>query len=211
MTEVARAHRDIGKAAARELAVDALEGAQLPAARTRLDAYPHQLSGGMRQRVMIAMATMLDPEVLIADEPTTALDVTVQAQILDMLLEEQQPRHMAMLLITHDLAVVASVADRVAVMYSGEIVEEAPVDELFEDPQHPYTQGLLKALPHVGTKRDELYTIPGLVPPPQFTPPGCYFAPRCEFAVDQCWDEHPPLQREEGRCLRCFNPQPFQP
>ena len=209
MVEVAQAHRDIDKDAARELAVAALEEAQLPAARRRLDAYPHQLSGGMRQRVMIALASMLDPEVLIADEPTTALDVTVQAQILDMLLEEQRQRHMAMLLITHDLAVVASVADRVAVMYSGEIVEEAPVDDLFENPQHPYTQGLLDALPHVGTKRDELYTIPGLVPPPQFTPPGCYFAPRCEYGIVRCWEEHPGLERDGQRTLRCFNPQPY--
>jgi len=210
LSEVARSHRDVDRAGARDLALKALKQAELPDAANRLGAYPHELSGGMRQRVMIALALMLDPEVLIADEPTTALDVTVQAQILDRLLEEQRQRQMAMLLITHDLAVVSSVADRVAVMYSGEIVEQAPVDELFEDPQHPYTQGLLRALPHVSMKRDSLYTIPGRVPPPQFTPPGCFFAPRCPQAVAGCWDEHPELEHAGDRALRCFNPQPFE-
>jgi oligopeptide/dipeptide ABC transporter ATP-binding protein len=163
----------------------------------------------MRQRVMIALALVLDPEILIADEPTTALDVTVQAQILEKLIEEQQEREMAMLLITHDLAVVASVADRVAVMYAGEIVEEAPVDELFEDPKHPYTQGLLRALPHASERRDSLEPISGLVPPPQMMPPGCYFAPRCPHAIARCWEEHPEHVPIDGRGLRCFNPQPY--
>ncbi len=151
-----------------------------------------------------------NPELLIADEPTTALDVTVQAQILEKLLEEQQSRSMAMLLITHDLAVVASVADRVAVMYAGEIVEQAPVDELFEDPQHPYTQGLLRALPHASQRREELHPIPGLVPPPQMMPPGCHFAPRCPYALETCWTSHPELEGDSSRELRCFNPQPFE-
>ena len=147
MTEVIRTHRDATKAEARDMSVEILRAVGLPAPEERFDSYPHELSGGMRQRVMIATALVLDPEILIADEPTTALDVTVQAQILERLRSEQQDRHMSMLLITHDLAVVASIADRVAVMYAGEIVEEAPVDELFSNPRHPYTQGLLRALP----------------------------------------------------------------
>ena len=161
---------------------------------------------------MIAMALMLDPDVLIADEPTTALDVTVQAQILEGLLAEQHERQMSMLLITHDLAVVAAVADRVAVMYAGEIVEEAPVEDLFSSPKHPYTQGLLRALPQVSYKREKLEPISGLVPPPQMMPPGCHFAPRCPHALQQCWDEHPEHTvhpEHRGRSFRCFNPQPF--
>ncbi len=210
ITEVIRAHRTISRMAARDMAVEVLREVGLPDPERRLDSYPHQLSGGMRQRVMIAMALVLDPDILIADEPTTALDVTVQAQILDRLLSEQQERDMSMLLITHDLAVVAAVADRVAVMYAGEIVEQAPVDELFADPKHPYTQGLLRALPHVSMKRERLYPIPGIVPPPQLMPDGCHFAPRCPHALDQCWLEHPPLvSSDSDRTLRCFNPRPF--
>ncbi|MCY3539355.1 MAG: ABC transporter ATP-binding protein [Acidimicrobiia bacterium] len=210
MVEVIRAHRDMNKSDARNLAGETLAKVGLPDPITRLDSYPHQLSGGMRQRVMIAMALVLDPEILIADEPTTALDVTVQAQILDQLLTEQRERNMAMLLITHDLAVVASIADRVAVMYSGEIVEQATVDELFENPRHPYTQGLLRALPKVSTVRQQLDPIPGLVPYLQFLPPGCSFAPRCPHALDRCWEEPPELvPDQEGRVFRCFNPQDF--
>ena len=209
MTEVIRKHRDIAKAEAREMSIDILRAVGLPAPEERFDSYPHELSGGMRQRVMIATALVLDPEILIADEPTTALDVTVQAQILERLRAEQQGRHMSMLLITHDLAVVASIADRVAVMYAGEIVEEAPVDELFSDPRHPYTQGLLRALPHVSRKRRELVPIPGLVPPAQMMPPGCRFAPRCGHALQRCWDEHPVYEASGSVGLRCFNPQPF--
>ena len=210
ISEVIRSHRDVSSSEARRMAGDVLSKVGLPDPVKQLDSYPHQLSGGMRQRVMIALALVLDPDILIADEPTTALDVTVQAQILDQLMHEQRERHMSMLLITHDLAVVAAVADRVAVMYAGEIVEQAPVDELFEDPRHPYTQGLLRALPQVSVKRRRLDPIPGLVPPPQLMPPGCRFAPRCPHAIDQCWTEHPELSDEVGdRTLRCFNPQPF--
>ena len=209
MTEVIRAHRGVTKAEARAMSIDVLQAVGLPAPTERFDSYPHELSGGMRQRVMIATALVLDPEILIADEPTTALDVTVQAQILERLRSEQQDRHMSMLLITHDLAVVASIADRVAVMYAGEIVEEAPVDELFSDPRHPYTQGLLRALPHVSGKRRELVPIAGLVPPMQMMPPGCRFAPRCPHALERCWDEHPAHEVEAGVGFRCFNPQPF--
>jgi len=208
LTEVIRTHRAMSRSDARELAVSSLESAEIPAPDRQFDAYPHQLSGGMRQRVMIAMALMLDPTVLIADEPTTALDVTVQAQILDRLLEEQRKRHMAMLLITHDLAIVASIADRVAVMYSGQIVELAPVSEVFYNPRHPYTQGLLRALPAAHSK-GVLYSIPGRVPPPQFPPPGCHFAPRCPHAVFPCWQQAPDLSGEGSHQMRCFNPQPF--
>lgn len=210
ISEVIRAHREIASREAREMAGEVLTKVGLPDPIKRLDSYPHELSGGMRQRVMIALALVLDPDILIADEPTTALDVTVQAQILEQLIQEQRERHMSMLLITHDLAVVAAVADRVAVMYAGEIVEQAPVDELFEDPRHPYTQGLLRALPQVSVKRHRLHPIPGLVPPPQLMPPGCRFAPRCPHPIDRCWTEHPVLAAEEdGRIFRCFNPQPF--
>ena len=212
ISEVVRAHRSVSRSEARRMAGEALSKVGLPDPAARLDSYPHQLSGGMRQRVMIALALVLDPDILIADEPTTALDVTVQAQILDQLINEQRRRNMSMLLITHDLAVVAAVADRVAVMYAGEIVEEAPVDELFEDPRHPYTQGLLRALPQVGAGRGRLHPIPGLVPPPQLMPPGCSFAPRCPHAVERCWAEHPELAGDSaGRTFRCFNPQPFTP
>ncbi len=209
LKELIKVHRGSDDASATALALATLAEVEIPDAKSRMDAYPHQLSGGMRQRVMIAMALVLDPDLLIADEPTTALDVTVQAQILDRLVDEQRQRQMAMLLITHDLAVVASVAHRVAVMYSGEIVEQAPVDQLFADPQHPYTQGLIHALPHVSARKEPLYSIPGRVPPPQFTPPGCYFAPRCPFSIEVCWKDHPPLEFDGDRLLRCYNPQSF--
>jgi peptide/nickel transport system ATP-binding protein len=210
LKEVVRSHRDVSRSEAKEIAVKALLEAELPDAADHLDSYPHQLSGGMRQRVMIALAIALDPRILIADEPTTALDVTVQAQILENLRARQREREMGMLLITHDLAVVASVADRVAVMYAGEIVEEAPVEELFADPQHPYTQGLIRALPDISVSRGSLYSIPGRVPSPQTPPPGCLFAPRCDHALDSCWEANPELQRDGARSLRCFNPQPFE-
>ncbi len=209
MTEVIRTHRSINKSEALQMCVDILRDVGLPAPEERVDSYPHELSGGMRQRVMIAMALVLDPEILIADEPTTALDVTVQAQILERLRREQRQRQMSMLLITHDLAVVASIADRVAVMYAGEIVEEAPVEQLFSDPRHPYTQGLLRALPHVIGKRKDLAAIPGLVPPMQMMPPGCSFAPRCSHGIERCWKQHPSHVVESGAGFRCFNPQPF--
>jgi oligopeptide/dipeptide ABC transporter ATP-binding protein len=206
ISEVIRAHRDVDKKTAHQMSVDILNEVGIPAPEQRVRSFPHELSGGMRQRVMIALALVLDPEILIADEPTTALDVTVQAQILEKLIEEQQGRRMSMLLITHDLAVV----DRVAVMYAGEIVEQAPVDQLFDEPQHPYTQGLLGALPHVSQKREALHPIPGLVPPPQMMPTGCHFAPRCSYAVPTCWTDHPALESSGERALRCFNPQPYE-
>jgi oligopeptide/dipeptide ABC transporter ATP-binding protein len=169
----------------------------IPDPARRVKDYPHQLSGGMRQRVMIAMALACDPELLIADEPTTALDVTIQAQILELLDELRKTRKLAVLLITHDLGVVAEVADRVCVMYTGKIVEESPVDEIFAQPKHPYTQGLLRSVPkitEVGSDREtRLQTIEGIVPSPTNLPPGCHFAPRCVFRMDKCTHGEIPL------------------
>ena len=206
LEEVIRSHRDVSRAEAREIAVRALMEAELPDAADRLDSYPHQLSGGMRQRVMIALAIALDPKLLIADEPTTALDVTVQAQILENLRARQREREMGMLLITHDLAVVASVADRVAVMYAGEIVEEAPVDELFSDPQHPYTQGLIQSIPRWDQSQNKLQPIEGLPPHLSNIPSGCPFHPRCPQALEKCSQQSPPPQLASPKqWATCFN------
>jgi oligopeptide/dipeptide ABC transporter ATP-binding protein len=211
LTETVLAHRDVPKREAEEMAVEALREVQIPSAEKRLGSYPHELSGGMRQRVMIAMALILDPKLLIADEPTTALDVTIQAQILDLIREEQERRRLAVLLITHNLAVVSQVADRVAVMYAGEIVEEAATEQLFTDPRHPYTQGLLKAIPSMDEEREYLLDIPGRVPDPRLPPPACLFAPRCAFGLDRCWQEGPRLEDVGGgHLLRCWNPQPLE-
>jgi peptide/nickel transport system ATP-binding protein len=207
--EAISAHRKVGRQEAREMAVAILQEVQIPSPERRLGDYPHQLSGGMRQRVMIAMALVLDPSVLVADEPTTALDVTIQAQILDLIRAQQEQRRLAVLLITHNLAVVSQVADRVAVMYAGEIVEEAPTAAIFGDPRHPYTQGLLSSIPSAAGDRKRLYTIPGRVPDPRMLPPACLFAPRCPYAIPRCWREHPELVPEDGHLLRCWNPQPF--
>ena len=169
----------------------------IPSPERRVNDYPHQLSGGMRQRVMIAMALACDPKLLIADEPTTALDVTIQAQILELLDGLRKTRKLAVLLITHDLGVVAEVADRVCVMYTGKIVEESGVDELFAEPKHPYTQGLLRSVPKLTAagiaKAERLQTIDGTVPSPTNLPNGCHFAPRCEFRMDICTRSEIPL------------------
>jgi oligopeptide/dipeptide ABC transporter ATP-binding protein len=207
--EAITAHRKVGRREAREMAVEILKEVQIPSPQQRLDNYPHQMSGGMRQRVMIAMALVLDPKVLIADEPTTALDVTIQAQILELIRAEQERRQLAVLLITHNLAVVSQVADRVAVMYSGEIVEEAPASEIFANPRHPYTQGLLSSIPSAAGDSKHLYTIPGRVPDPRVLPPACLFAPRCPYVISRCWHDHPGLEASNGHLLRCWNPQPF--
>jgi oligopeptide/dipeptide ABC transporter ATP-binding protein len=209
ITEAITAHRKVNRRDARAMAVDILREVQISSPEQRLRDYPHQLSGGMRQRVMIAMALVLDPKVLIADEPTTALDVTIQAQILDLIRAEQELRRLAVLLITHNLAVVSQVADRVAVMYAGEIVEEAPASEIFANPRHPYTQGLLSSIPSAAGDRKHLYTIPGRVPDPRALPPACLFAPRCPYALNRCWKEHPELETSNGHLLRCWNPQPY--
>ena len=198
LTEMVRAHRDVSKKEASDLAVELLRSVGIPNPERRVRDYPHEFSGGMRQRVMIAMALSLDPDILIADEPTTALDVTVQAQILRLLARLNSERSLAVVLITHDLGVVAEVADRVAVMYAGQIVEAATVDELFYDPQHPYTWGLLGSLPRLDQPNPErLAQIAGAPPSLADPPAGCRFAPRCPHVFDKC-AEPPPLHRD--RC-----------
>ena len=210
LVEVVLAHRGTSEVEARALALEVLNEVQMPSAERRLKAYPHELSGGLRQRVMIAMALILDPMLLIADEPTTALDVTIQAQILDLIRVEQERRKLAVLLITHNLAVVRQIAERVAVMYAGEIVEAAPTDEIFENPRHPYTQGLLRSTPTLDEQREYLVDIPGRVPDLRLPPPACLFAPRCSFALARCWQQQPQLADDSaGHLLRCWNPQQF--
>jgi peptide/nickel transport system ATP-binding protein/oligopeptide transport system ATP-binding protein len=192
--EAMRAHdRGASRAALRERAIAALDRVRIPGAARRFDDYPHQLSGGMRQRVMIAMALACRPALLIADEPTTALDVTVQAQILDLLRDLQAETGMAIILITHDLGVVAEMADEVAVMYAGRVVERASAAALFADPQHPYTLGLLGSVPRLDEDRDRLLAIEGAVPPPFALPAGCRFHPRCPFAAPACTESPPAL------------------
>jgi oligopeptide/dipeptide ABC transporter ATP-binding protein len=193
IAEALRLHRKLSRKAAREATIEAMREVAIPDPARRVDDYPHQLSGGMRQRVMIAMALACDPKLLIADEPTTALDVTIQAQILELLNELRRTRELGVLLITHDLGVVAEVADRVAVMYTGRIVEQSPVEELFARPKHPYTEGLLRSVPkltaeHVA-KAVRLETIEGVVPSPTDLPPGCHFAPRCPHRMPRCTAE----------------------
>ena len=194
IVEAILAHTDISPQAAKARAVEMLELVRIPSAGERVDDYPHSLSGGMRQRVMIAMALSCEPSLLIADEPTTALDVTIQAQILDLLQDLQKRLGMAILIITHDLGVIAEVADDVLVMYAGQIVESASVHSLFADPQHPYTIGLLGSIPRLDVERARLATIEGTVPSPNSQPKGCRFAPRCPFADRRCHDEPPPLR-----------------
>ena len=204
IAEVVRVHTNASRAAAWERAVEMLALTGIPAAAERASQYPHQLSGGMRQRVMIAMALVMHPALVIADEPTTALDVTIQAQILTLLRELQARLGMAILLITHDLGVVAEMADRVLVMYAGEIVESAGVEQLFHSTHHPYTEGLLHAMPTLGTERERLNTIPGVVPRATQWPTGCRFRERCSYAWERCEREHPPLyQIGDGHLSRC--------
>ena len=206
--EALRLHRKISRKEARLATIEAMREVAIPDPGRRLNDYPHQLSGGMRQRVMIAMALACNPKLLIADEPTTALDVTIQAQILELLNELRKQRELAVLLITHDLGVVAEVADRVAVMYTGRIVEESPVDELFARPKHPYTEGLLRSVPTLSgadaIKKERLETIEGVVPSPTDLPPGCHFAPRCPHRMPRCTEGTIPLYQLEGGVeVRC--------
>src|SRR6266550_4583363 len=202
--EVSRVHEGMSKRDALAKAVEMLKLVGIPAPEQRADEYPHQLSGGMRQRVVIAMALVMNPALVIADEPTTALDVTIQAQILELLRELQRKFGTSILLITHDLGVVAETVSRVIVMYGGEIVEEAPVRELFAQAHHPYTEGLLSAMPQVGHERERLATIPGTVPPPTAWPQGCRFHDRCPYAWERCSTEHPPLyQIGNAHVSRC--------
>ena len=199
-------HRGGSRRAARDRAIELLRRVHIPSPEKRVDEYPHKLSGGMRQRVMIAMALACDPRLLIADEPTTALDVTLQAQILELMRELKAASNAAIILITHDLGVVAEVCDEVAVMYAGEIVERAAVDELFASPQHPYTVGLLGSIPRLDRRTDHLAAIEGMVPNMANPPSGCRFAPRCPFVVDACTRAPPPLRElsagHASRCLR---------
>jgi peptide/nickel transport system ATP-binding protein len=194
LVEVIRQHRPLSRAAAHELALEILARVRIPEPARRLRQYPHELSGGMRQRVMIALALVNRPALLIADEPTTALDVTIQAQILELIRTLQAETGTAVLLITHDLGVIAETAQEVAVMYAGRIVEEAPVEALFADPEHPYTIGLLGAIPRIGRRVERLAVIPGSVPPPSAWGPGCRFADRCPLAVARCRQERPGLR-----------------
>jgi len=195
LTEVLRVHRGLGRGEARDHAVSMLEAVGIPGAARRLRSHSHELSGGMRQRVMIAMALLCGPQLLIADEPTTALDVTIQAQILDLIRELTHERGTALLLVTHDLGVVAGTCQRVLVMYAGRVVEEAPVEELFARPLHPYTQGLLRSVPRLDTPRQsELDAIGGQPPDLVALPPGCPYRPRCAVALEACATEDPPLE-----------------
>ena len=207
--EVYKLHRDWSKDVEQEKAIDMLAQVGIPDPESRAKSYPHELSGGMGQRVMIAMALACEPELLIADEPTTALDVTIQAQILDLIREMQQSLHTAVLLITHDLGVVAEMADRVAVMYAGEIVEQTDVRTIFKEPKHPYTRGLIGSIPVLGGLVDELDTIPGVVPSLINLPPGCRFAERCRARVENkleiCVQEAPQLEEvTPGHEVRCW-------
>ncbi|MEU6771233.1 ABC transporter ATP-binding protein [Streptomyces sp. NPDC046759] len=191
-------HRGMSKKDARARAVELMERVRIPGAAQRVRDYPHQFSGGMRQRIMIAMALALEPALVIADEPTTALDVTVQAQVMDLLAELQREYRMGLILITHDLGVVADVADRIAVMYAGKIVESAPVRDIYKAPAHPYTRGLLDSIPRLDQKGQELYAIKGLPPNLMDIPPGCSFHPRCPMARDVCRTDEPPLYEVSG-------------
>ncbi|PKU21809.1 ABC transporter ATP-binding protein [Telmatospirillum siberiense] len=198
-------HKDVGWNEARARAVAMLARVRIAGAERRLGAYPHELSGGMRQRVMIAMALVNQPDLLIADEPTTALDVTIQAQILSLIEELQATTGTAVLLITHDLGVVAETAHDVIVMYAGRVVESGPVEALFSDPQHPYTIGLMGAMPSMGRREGRLLSIPGAVPPPSRFPAGCRFATRCPFADDRCHAQKPPMvEAGPGHAVRCW-------
>jgi len=198
-------HQGLSDKAARQRALDMLEKVRVPDARQRLDAYPHELSGGMRQWAMIAMALANDPALIIADEPTTALDVTIQAQILSLIANLQTETGTAMILITHDLGVVAEVADDVMVMYAGRVVESGPVKTLFDDPQHPYTIGLMGSMPSIGPREGRLATINGRVPTPAEMPGGCRFAGRCPFVIQRCRDERPPLlELSPGHFAACI-------
>ncbi len=195
ITEVIQLHQKVSWKEARERTVEMLDKVKIPAPENRLDEYPYQMSGGMRQRVMIAMALATNPKLLIADEPTTALDVTIQAQILDLLRELQQEFETSILLITHDLGVVAELADQVVVMYSSKVLEKAPVKALFDNPSHPYTKGLMACRPNLGAAKDrKLSIIPGTVPNPLDFPSGCKFHPRCPIAISRCQQVEPQLE-----------------
>ncbi|HBM80308.1 MAG TPA: peptide ABC transporter ATP-binding protein [Clostridiaceae bacterium] len=204
ITETLIRHKKMGREEAKERAVEMLDLVGIPSPGERFKNYPHQMSGGMRQRVMIAMALACNPELLIADEPTTALDVTIQAQILDLILRLKNKLNTAVLLITHDLGVVAEVADRVVVMYCGKVVESGSVKEIFAKPLHPYTEGLLLSIPKIDEKKEELFMIPGTVPNPLNMPAGCAFSTRCPKCMEKCIRKMPQLVKYSDRQIRCF-------
>jgi peptide/nickel transport system ATP-binding protein len=205
IAEVLIEHLGMARGAALERAAALMDEVGIPAARQRLADYPHQLSGGMRQRVMIAMALACQPKLLIADEPTTALDVTIQAQILDLIRRLRDEHGTAVLLITHDMGVIAEMADRVVVMYAGQVVEQAPVEQLFADPRHPYTRLLLRSVPRVQVRPERLRAIEGNIPSPGALPGGCRFHPRCPDAIERCRAAPPALDRYDGeRTVRCW-------
>ena len=205
VAEAVRRHKGCSEAEARDRALEMFRKVRMPAAEKRLDDYPHQMSGGMRQRAMIALALANDPALLIADEPTTALDVTIQAQILDLMRELQDETGAALLMITHDLGVVAEIADDVAVMYAGRIVESGPVGRIFDEPQHPYTLGLMGSMPAIAGRQGRLMTIPGSVPAPDAMPAGCRFATRCPFVIDACRTVRPDLVTDaNGQSVACL-------
>lgn len=204
--EALKVHQGGSKAARRERAIELLSLVGIPDPKSRLEVYPHQLSGGMSQRVMIAMAIACNPKLLIADEPTTALDVTIQAQIIDLLLELQRKENMALILITHDLALVAESAHRIIVMYAGQVVEEGRAEEIFKSPLHPYTQALLKALPEFAEGKSRLQSLPGVVPGKYDRPQGCLLNPRCPYATEKCRTVEPELIQLNGRQVKCHTP-----
>lgn len=205
LAEVLRIHKSMGKKESRQRAVELLQEVGIPRAEQIVNEYPHNLSGGMRQRVMIAMAMACNPKLLIADEPTTALDVTIQAQILDLMRKLKLENNMSILLITHDLGVVAETCDRVVVMYGGKVVEEADVETIFNAPKHPYTMGLLESIPSMDKEVEWLASIPGNVPIPSEMPSGCKFAPRCSKATERCKETEPELRQiGYGHKVRCF-------
>jgi oligopeptide/dipeptide ABC transporter ATP-binding protein len=209
MIDILRRHKGLSARQAREEAIAMLDRVGIPAPKKRIDEYPHQLSGGMRQRVMIAMALSCDPKLLVADEPTTALDVTTQAQVMEQIVKLQEEFHMSMILVTHDLGVVAESCDRAIVMYCGNIIETAEIHDIFERPQHPYTSGLLKSIPRIREEKlAELPIIPGMVPDLLHLPDGCRFADRCARVTDKCRQEKPMLETDprSGRGVACYHP-----
>ena len=209
LTEAISRHQDVGAKEAKQLAIKAIAAVGIPDPEARFDLYPHQLSGGLRQRVMIALALVNRPGVVIADEPTTALDATIQAQILELLGELITDA--GLILITHDLGVAAAVCDRIAVMYGGRFVEIGPVDNVLSEPQHPYTAGLLEAVPRFRPERAPLVPIPGAPPAPERMPPGCAFAPRCSRALDKCANDVPALEGAPDHPVACWNPVSIGP
>jgi peptide/nickel transport system permease protein len=206
LIEAIRAHRHVGAEEGRTKAIELLKAVRIPNPEERISNYPHELSGGMRQRVGIAMALANDPDIIIADEPTTALDVTVQAQILSLLDDLRRTRGLAIVFITHDFGVVAQICDRVAVMYAGRIVEEGPTDAILRQPAHPYTARLMACVPELGAGKRRLEAIPGLPPAVDRLPPGCAFADRCDRAREVCRQGDIPLEGKDGRAVRCLFP-----